>query len=230
MAKMFTSEQQLVESFIEMADPGLWTRAGGDLHVKTRFESTCSDGQADWVWSSSPTPWSTELCEHSTTLIQNPTCARILAMLKPSAPRRESFLRDRSGVSETTFRRSLGYLTEAKLIALVEERGYVLGDRAKMPEAEIVAFEFKLENWKRAFYQATRYRSFSHRVYVVLPENVVHRCESMLDVFRVQNIGLLSHSPHTGASRVLPSSKRQPRSRANYLKALAMLHEEVATA
>ncbi|TWU39846.1 Helix-turn-helix domain protein [Novipirellula aureliae] len=224
MAKMFISEQQLVDNFIEMADPGLWTRAGGDTHIKTLFESKCSDGQADWVWSSSPKPWSTELCEHSTALMQNPTCARILAMLKPSAPRRASFLRDRVGVSASTFRRSLGRLTEAKLVALVEQRGYVLGERAKMPEAEVVAFEFKLEDWKRAFYQATRYRSFAHRVYVVMPANIVHRCESQLGAFRVQNIGLLAHDLVKGASRVVPSVKKSPRSKANYLKALAMLH------
>lgn len=229
MPKMFESEQQLVESFLEKADPALWTRSANaasiaKVHVKTRFESNCSDGQADWVWSASRQPWRADLCEQSTTLIQNPTCARILSMLKPSAPRREAFLKDRSGVSEATFRRTLGQLTEAKLIALVDNGSYVLGERAKLPNAEVVAFEFKLENWKRAFYQATRYRSFAHRVYVVLPSNVAHRCEPMHDAFRVQNVGLLSHDSEAGGSRVLPSSKKTPRSRANYLKALAMLH------
>lgn len=146
-------------------------------------------------------------------------------MLKRSAPRREAFLQQRCGVSETTLRRSLGSLTQAKLIALIEDRGYVLGKRAWLPQAEIVAFEFKLEDWKRAFYQATRYRSFAHRVYVVLPANVVHRCDPMLDAFRVQNIGLLSHHPRDGATRIVPSIKKLPKSRANYLKALAMLHE-----
>ncbi len=235
MPKMFASEQQLMGSFIEMADPALWTRSACDtlianVHVKTRFESNCSDGQADWVWSASRQPWQADLCEQSTTLIQNPTCARILSMLKPSAPRREAFLQERCGVSEATFRRSMGQLAEVNLIALVNDRGYILGNRASLPNVEVVAFEFKLENWKRAFYQATRYRSFAHRVYVVLPANVAHRCEPMHDAFRVQNIGLLSHDPEAGGSRILPSNKQAPRSRANYLKALAMLHEEAAKA
>lgn len=234
MPKMFDTEQDLVDSFIEMADPTLWTRPFGNapissLHVKTCFESTCSDGQADWVWSASRQPWSSDLCEKSTTLIQNPTCARILAMLKPSAPRREAFLRERCGVSDSTFRRSIGRLTEMSLIALIQDRGYVLGARARMPPAEVVAFEFKLENWQRAFYQATRYRSFAHRVYVVLPANVAHRCQPMHDAFRVQNIGLLAHDPVEGATRILASSKHAPKSRANYWKALAMLHEEQIT-
>ncbi|WP_430450869.1 hypothetical protein [Rhodopirellula europaea] len=115
------------------------------------------------------------------------------------------------------------------LIALIQDRGYVLGERARMPQAEVVAFEFKLEHWQRAFYQATRYRSFAHRVYVVLPANVAHRCEPMHDAFRVQNIGLLAHDPAEGATRILASSKRAPKSRANYWKALAMLHEEQTT-
>lgn len=230
---MFESEQQLIESFIEMADPALWTRAAGDtssagMYVKTRFESTCSEGHADWVWSVSRHPWRAELCEQTTTLIQNPTCARILSMLKPSAPRRETFLQARCGVSKATFRRSLGQLAEAKLIYSVDDRGYILGEKARLPNAEVVAFEFKLENWKRAFYQATRYRSFAHRVYVVLPSNVAHRCEPMHDAFRVQNIGLLSHDPEAGGLRILPSNKKTPRSRPNYLKAIAMLLESVA--
>lgn len=231
---MFDTEQELIESFIQMADPSLWTRPASDMpianmHVKTRFESTCSDGQADWVWSASRQPWSRDLCAESTTLMQNPTCARILAMLKPSAPRREAFLRERCGVSDTTFRRSIGRLTDANLIALVQDRGYVLGERARLPQAEVVAFEFKLENWQRAFYQATRYRSFAHRVYVVLPASVAHRCEPMHEAFRVQNIGLLAHDPDAGAARLLASLKRPPKSRANYWKALAMLHAEVTT-
>tara|TARA_R110002073_G_scaffold96276_2_gene222588 strand:- start:10573 stop:11280 length:708 start_codon:yes stop_codon:yes gene_type:complete len=234
MLKMFDSEQELIESFIEMADPTLWTRSSVDipissLHVKTRFESSCSDGQADWVWSASRQPWSSDLCEESTTLIQNPTCARILAMLKRTAPRRESFLRQHCGVSDSTFRRSISRLTDVNLVALVQDRGYVLGERARLPQAEVVAFEFKLENWQRAFYQATRYRSFAHRVYVVLPANVAHRCETMYEAFRVQNIGLLAHDPDEGAMRLLASSKRPPKSRANYWKAIAMLHAEVTT-
>jgi len=226
MPKMFLTEQALIDSFIEMADPSLWPRPLADAHLRTCFESTCSDGQADWVWAASQQPWSSDLCEASTALIQNPTCARILSMLKPSAPRRESFLQSRCGVSESTLRRSLGRLAEASLVAFVENRGYVLGEKAQLPPAEIVAFEFKLENWQRAFYQATRYRSFAHRVYVVLPANVVHRTERMHAAFRIQNIGLLSHDPDAGASRLIVSAKRSPKSRANYLKALAMLHED----
>ncbi len=104
-----------------------------------------------------------------------------------------------------------------------------LASEPGLPEAEVVAFEFKLEDWKRAFYQAIRYRSFAHRGYVVLPANVVHRCDPMLDVFRAQNIVLLSHHPSDGATRIVPSVKNLPKSRANYLKALAMLHESDLT-
>ena len=220
---MFESEQQLVESFIRDAEPGLWTRTAGETNVRTVFESTCSNGRADWVWASSVGRWPIRRCEQTAELLQKPTCSRILSFLKPDSPRSERFLEERSGVSRRTFRKSLVELTTVDLVAVLDDDLFVLGKKLQVPDVEIVAFEFKLDDWQRAFYQATRYRSFSHRVYVVMPASTVHRVNGHLEAFRRQNIGLLSHGPEEGASRILASKKRQPRSRPSFLQALGML-------
>jgi len=220
---MFKTEQQLVESFIQEAKPRLWTATAGQTNVRTVFESTCSTGRADWVWASTAGRWPRGQCDQTAELLQNPTCSWILSFLKPASPRSEKFLEERSGVSRRTFRKSLVKLTAIGLVARLDDGLFVLGQKLHVPNIEIVAFEFKLEDWRRAFYQATRYRSFSHRVYVVMPTSRVHRAEEHLEAFRRQNIGLLSHGPEERPSRILASKKRQPRSRSCFLKALGML-------
>lgn len=56
----------------------------------------------------------------------------------------------------------------------------------------IVSFELKLANWKCAIIHAFRYRSFSDRTYVVLPEKTVHNALENINMFRQYNIGLVS--------------------------------------
>ena len=224
---MFETEEEFVQSFIRHAPPSLWSRNNWRIQLQ-RFESTCSDGRADWVWAAMQTDWRTDVLDETASLIQIPACSRILSQLNASSPRTEEFLRSRSGVSARCFRRYLSMLSERGLIVDTGERRFVLGDAITFPEMEICAFEFKLGNWQRAFFQATRYRSFSHRVYVVMPLNTVHRVNEFHDAFRRQNVGLLSHAPDGTSKKILPSAKRSPRMRSHFIKAVGMLHESEA--
>lgn len=223
---MFRSEEQLVESFIEYTPPSVWTRSAGGVGVRTTFESTCSEGRADWVWAASARGWNLEMTEQVAELLQNPTSSLVLSLLKIDAVRTEHYLHNRAGVSRATLRRALTELIKWGLVDVPSDGRFVLGENFEVPDLEICAFEFKLDNWRRAFYQATRYRSFSHRVYVVMPESTVHRAFDCLASFRQQNIGLLSHSPDKGSTRVLSSRKRRPRSRSGFIKAVGMLHQQ----
>jgi len=223
---MFRNEEQLVESFIEYTPSSVWTRSEDGANVRTTFETTCSEGRADWVWAASARGWNHGLTEQVAELLQNPTSSLVLSLLKTDAVRTENYLRNRTGVSRTTLRRIITELIESGLVAAPSDGRFVLGENFEVPDVEICAFEFKLDNWRRAFYQATRYRSFSHRVYVVMPSSTVHRTLNWLASFRQQNIGLLSHSPDKGSTRVLPSRKRHPGSRSGFIRAVGMLHQQ----
>lgn len=222
---MFESEYLMVEKFTESVSPSLWTKAPEQMHVHSVFESDCSDGRADWVWAQSASRLPVSWCDETVALLQNPTCSKILAFLKRSSPRTREFLKLRIGVSNATLDRAIRSLVKARLIEQSDDRLFLLGAKAEFPDVEICAFEFKLEDWKRAFFQATRYRTFAHRVYVVLPASVIHRTEKLWDSFRLQNVGLLSYDSEKGASRILPTRKRKPKSRSNFLQAIGMLHE-----
>jgi hypothetical protein len=161
-------------------------------------------------------------------LFQQPTCSRILASLKPESPRTEEFLLARSGVAMGTYRRWLGELLKTSLVSHVGDGRYVLGPAFRMPAIEICSFEFKLDNWKRAFYQARRYRSFSHRIYVVMPSNTAPRASAWFKFFEKFNIGFITHDPDGKSKRILASRKQQPTSRESVIRALGMLLDQRA--
>lgn len=221
----FDTEEHLRQSFIAEACPSLWT-TWTDSHVVTVRESTCSSGRADWVWSGYRS--SHQLFAEHADLLQQPTCSRILASLKGDSPRRHDYLKASSGVSATTFRRSLLQLISVELVTEVSTRRYVLGPTFRVPTIEICSFEFKLNDWRRALYQAKRYRSFSHRVYVVAPPSTVNRMTTSLDTFRRFGIGIIAHGLDGISKRVLACRKRSPISRHNFIQAVGMLVHQPA--
>ena len=53
------------------------------------------------------------------------------------------------------------------------------------------AFEAKLTNWRRALFQAFRYKAFVNKSYVILDSDFVNPALSQLDRFHRSNVGLL---------------------------------------
>ena len=75
----------------------------------------------------------------------------------------------------------------------------------KDKEIDVVSFELKLTDWRTAIIQAFRYRSFSNRVYVVMPEDTVKRAVAHTDKFNQYGIGLASFA--SGRLTVIVNAK-----------------------
>jgi hypothetical protein len=226
MTSTFPSEEELQRSFLRNAPPTLWSRPGPRWRTITAFESTCSEGRADWVWAGIACDWPAGIEPKTAELLQQHTCSRILEELRLRSVRREPLLRARSGVAAATFRHWLARLVKAGLVSDLGEGRFVLGPQFALPKVEICSFEFKLENWKRAFYQAKRYRTFSHRVFVVLPTRTSQRINGAKEYFRKFNVGLITHDPDGRSETILPSVKRDPISRTSFIRALGMLLDQ----
>ncbi|MBL7872098.1 MAG: hypothetical protein JNM78_10830 [Cyclobacteriaceae bacterium] len=54
----------------------------------------------------------------------------------------------------------------------------------------LISVEAKLQDWKSGFYQALRYKFFSHKSYLAYPKQNIHRVD--IDLLREHNIGLIS--------------------------------------
>jgi hypothetical protein len=61
---------------------------------------------------------------------------------------------------------------------------------ARTNRKEVIAFEAKLSDWRRAIYQAYRNTSFASRSYVVLPNHVAKRAERTPEMFGNYGVGL----------------------------------------
>lgn len=54
----------------------------------------------------------------------------------------------------------------------------------------LFSVEAKLNDWKSGFYQALRYKFFSHKSYLAYPQQYIHRVD--LELLKEHNIGLIS--------------------------------------
>jgi hypothetical protein len=63
---------------------------------------------------------------------------------------------------------------------------------ARSPAGELLAFEAKLSDWRRALHQAYRNTVFATRAYVVLPASVAERAAKSCELFLRYQVGLCS--------------------------------------
>jgi len=218
----FRWETELCSSFLATAEPHIWSRQGSGNWLIIE-ESNCSDGRADQVWARLETGWKCEVLIENAALLMNPTISRILAALRRKRCLAEDELKATVGVSLAVLRKVLRDLIMADLVVSLAKNLYKLAKHVTFPKMEICAFEMKLDNWKRALYQSTRYRGFSHRVFVVMPGEALKSIAQNKDQFEKMGIGLMTHGTDGDTKVVVRPSKRDPRSSYQSLMALGML-------
>lgn len=218
----FRWETELCASFRSSVAPEIWSRhrSGNWLIIE---ESTCSDGRADQVWARLEPGWNCRTLIANASMLLNPTISRVLAALRRRKLLALEELKIAVGVSLPVLRKVLRDLVVAKLIFPVAEDLYRLSKNISFPKIEICSFEMKLDNWKRALYQSTRYHSFSHRVFVVMPREAMSSVERNKEQFVRMGIGLMTHSADGSTKILVRPSKRDPRSSYQSLMALGML-------
>jgi hypothetical protein len=225
----FRWESELSQSVQDHVQPTLWTRYSTGTWVRA-FESTCSEGRADIVWGRfEPGTCPTQFGEHST-LLQNATASRILAAMRKRASQSERDLQAKIGVTSPVLRKWLRDLVDTGLVVKTRNDRYRAASNKVFRPIEICSFELKLKDWRRALYQATRYRSFSHRVFVVMPCDSAQAAYTNKAQFCKANVGLIAHDI-TGRSKVLiRPSKREPQAGYRSIMALGMLSQLPVTA
>lgn len=72
------------------------------------------------------------------------------------------------------------------------------------------AIEAKLRNWKRALKQAYRYKWFSERAFVCIPEDNIKPAINSLEIFKQYAVGLISMCPEKGMKVIYNPGPAQP--------------------
>jgi hypothetical protein len=220
----FRWESELSESFKQNARPALWTRHNSGTWVRA-VESTCSEGRADIIWGKFQPGWTPSKLQSHAALLQNTTASRLLAILRQRSAQFEKDLHGRIGVTPPVLRKWLRALVEADFVTVTRDGRFRAMPRNTLPSIEICSFELKLKNWRRALYQATRYRSFSHRVFVVMPVDSAYVAYGHKEFFSKANIGLVAHDKWGESNVLIRPKKRSPNTNYRTIMALGMLSQ-----
>lgn len=118
------------------------------------------------------------------------TVSRILSILSKQKGHTVSFIEKKTGISENSLIKDLCFLQNRNILEQDRYGNYRLAENFVIPKLSISSFELKLENWKRALFQAIRYKTFSEFSYVVMPKEKITLLKKKFDFFKQSNIGI----------------------------------------
>ena len=184
------TEADFVEA-LRLVLPGtpLWPAAPGHRTVLIDEVDTLH-GRVDLMLGCLPATQS--MPAEAANLYCQPTCCKILASLSVKQPKDIATLCREVGVTRRTCVNWLNQMMEQRLVRRASADRYVLDQPARRHRFRIVSVEAKLRNWQRALYQASRYRAFSDRSFVVMPRRWVGPAIQDVARFRRARIGLAS--------------------------------------
>lgn len=158
--------------------------------------------------------------------LSQPAKANILSWLSKDSASTEEYVSEVTGLRVKTVRKHLKELLELGFVKRSASNGWVLSKEYKLPSIDIWSFEIKLRNWKRAYYQASRYRGFSHYTTVVMPLENVHTAVENIDMFDKMNIGLMAIDKQGKLEFIRKPRKCNPSSKKHHLYALGQIITE----
>lgn len=168
--------------------------------------------------------------ENLASSLRSPTKARILSNLRYRAPRTRTHLTRATGLSNRSLGRHISQLEDSGLVKIHSNLTVSLGCRLPWSMVDIVAYEAKLSNWRRALHQALGYRAFSRSVWVVMPTSGARNAKKLANFFHGNGIGLMAVDDEGRIHIEIKCRRhRRPTSRRLYLMAVGTILNEFAS-
>ncbi|HAF29550.1 MAG TPA: hypothetical protein DCG75_10925 [Bacteroidales bacterium] len=101
----------------------------------------------------------------------------------------EEFIKKYSLKKDKTYY-ALKYLENLDLLTFCDNDTLIIKERFEPSLKEIYSIEAKLKDWKNGFYQALRYKNYSHKTYLAISAEFVHRVDQ--ELLENSNVGLIS--------------------------------------
>lgn len=193
-------------------------------HFQSVFrEISCQQGIPDFITiSSSHNIDLKALFGESSVSIES--CSAVISLLKMKAPRTTKYISTCTGLKIESVKRILKQLENEEFVKSINSNSYVLGPKWSLPDMELWAFELKLDNWRRALFQALQYKAFANRVVVVFPESKGRILKKNIEIFNKLNIGIMTFDFETSSYNViLKPTKSSPSSKKHNLFALGQI-------
>lgn len=116
--------------------------------------------------------------------------SKILSNLSHRKGHTISYVAEKTGINISILEKELIFLQNRNLVFQDKYGIYKLQKDFILPNLQIFSFELKIENWKRALFQAIRYKTFSDYSYVVMPKEKQSLLEKNIVIFKQNNIGV----------------------------------------
>ena len=160
-------------------------------------------------------------------LLKSPGKAKLLAALRHGSRRTKRYLARVTGYSERWLATQIRQLESARLIEVHQGSSVSLACRLPLNMVEITAYEGKLHDWRRAFYQALNYRMYCHTVWVVMPPAGARNATKIASAFQVNDIGLIAvHEDGRTSVEIKRGKRRWPANPWLYLMAVGAVLEK----
>lgn len=135
--------------------------------------------------------------------------AEILAYLRAKSRARTVTIADHLRRKPAVLEDRLNVLKSAGAVRL-EGESFSLSEAWRNVLPQIVSVEAKVNDWRKAFRQASRNKIFSHKSFIALPDNVAKRASNAPE-FRRLGIGILAVSSKGKVSIMVEAKVNHPR-------------------
>jgi hypothetical protein len=224
--ELFNAEKDLVEAFKSRSEEFLNThlkRSTKRSFIIPEFNSYF--GIADLVFGTLKSSFSVSKMRSSI----NPNWILPLATLKRgNTVTLQAFCHDHK-LSKTTGRKCLNDYTRAGFLEKIAFSTFKVTRQYQPPTDIVVSVEAKLRDWKRAIEQAKRYQRFSDFSFVLLDKAGSKQAVKNMNLFREQNIGLLTLDDSNLEVHFFPF-KNQKKAVEYYLRVSEMAYDYFTTA
>lgn len=136
------------------------------------------------------------------------TISILLAFMKKKQFRTPDYIIQNTGLSQRIVIRDLNFLCRLGICEKNNMGKYRFVEDFEMPIAHIHSFELKMSNWKRALFQAVRYKTFSEYTSVVMPFEKERILLQNIDSFKACNVGALLFDAQNCEVKILYRAKK----------------------
>lgn len=127
----------------------------------------------------------------------------ILSLLKLKSPRTLNYLVEHSEFSEKSIRQALKELLQTGHVEVTKTGSYIRGEALDFSKSELWAFELKLDNPKRAVFQAQQCRAYADRVIIVVPPGQEINYRRFNQAMNRWHIGLATFDPDNEEFKII---------------------------
>lgn len=196
------SEEDMAQAFerLLLSENGLPSVGGFNAVYR---EISCQQGRPDFI----ALRYTSSSGEGEHMSVRGLVDPAILQNLKHKAPRTLDYLAGKLEFSRDSILKSLRYLIEKGYVEQFRSRSYRLAER-NLEKPEIWTFELKLNNPKKAVFQAQQSRAYAERAIIVVPPGQEKNYKRFEVTMQRWHLGLAIYDPLTGVFRFVRKGKR----------------------